>query len=102
MFGAATLARVCDLVVYVYILRSKKDRNFYTGCTTNLKKRLKEHNAGRVRSTSWRRPLELVYWESVATRSEAMKRERRLKRVGKVKKRALIGRFRKHARADIY
>ncbi len=90
------------MAVYVYILRSKKDRNFYTGCTANLKKRLNEHNAGRVRSTSWRRPLELVYWEAVATRSEAVRRERQLKRGGKVKKRAMIGRFRKHARADIY
>ena len=86
----------------VYILRSKKDKNFYTGYTANLKKRLKEHNAGRVRSTSWRRPLELVYWEAFKTRSEAMRRERQLKRVGKVKKRVLINRFRKHARADIY
>jgi len=90
------------LAVYVYILRSEKDRNFYTGCTVNLKKRLNEHNAGRVRSTSWRRPLELVYWEACKTRSEAMRRERQLKRIKKIKKRVLIAWFQKHARADIY
>lgn len=64
---------------YVYLLKSLKDEKFYTGQTTDLKNRLAQHNRGRVRSTKARRPFKLVYWESLETRSAAMKRERRLK-----------------------
>lgn len=83
---------------YVYILKSLTDKKFYTGCTANLEKRLKQHNSGRVRSTKARRPLELIYWEEFATRSEAMKRERRIKRIGRMEKRALVQEFQKHSR----
>jgi putative endonuclease len=48
---------------YVYVLRSGKDGWFYTGCTADLKKRLAEHNNGKGRSTSYRVPFELVYYE---------------------------------------
>lgn len=64
---------------FVYMLKSLKDGKFYIGCTSDLKKRLKQHNSGMVRSTKARRPFELVYWEPLGTRSEAMKRERQLK-----------------------
>jgi len=64
---------------YVYILRSLKDGNFYTGHTSDIKDRLARHNRGEVRSTKARRPFSLVYWEVFKTRSEAMKRERKLK-----------------------
>ena len=47
---------------YVYILQSQKDNNFYTGYTKDLKKRLKEHKSGDVKSTRNRRPLELIYY----------------------------------------
>jgi putative endonuclease len=78
---------------YVYILKSLKDGKFYTGCTADLKKRLKQHNGGMVRSTRARRPLKLVYWETFTTRSEAMRRERRLKRIGRAGKKALVKNF---------
>jgi putative endonuclease len=81
------------LPIYVYILKSLKDGKFYTGCTADLKKRLKQHNAGRARSTKARRPLKLVYWETLATRSEAMKRERRIKKIGRAGKKALVKDF---------
>ncbi|WP_420385396.1 GIY-YIG nuclease family protein [Roseivirga sp.] len=42
----------------VYILRCS-DGQFYTGCTSNLEARLKRHRNGEVKSTSYRRPLEL-------------------------------------------
>jgi len=64
---------------HVYFLMSLKDGKFYTGQTTDLKSRLAQHNRGRVRSTKARRPFKLVYWESLETRSAAMKRERKLK-----------------------
>jgi len=85
---------------YVYILKSLKDGKFYTGCTANLKKRLTQHNNGVVRSTKARRPLKLVYWETFATRSEAMRRERRLKGIGKAGKKRLFKEFKGNC-ADI-
>ena len=49
---------------YVYLLRSKKDKKYYTGCTKDLKRRLKEHNSGKEKSTKERRPFELIYYEA--------------------------------------
>jgi putative endonuclease len=86
---------------YVYILKSLKDGKFYTGCTADIEKRLAQHNNGMVRSTKARRPLKLVYWETFATRSEAMRRERRLKRIGRAEKKRLFNDFRGSC-ADIY
>ncbi len=48
----------------VHVLKSRKDHNLYTGSTNDLKKRLKEHNLGRVDSTIFRRHFELIYYES--------------------------------------
>jgi putative endonuclease len=64
---------------YVYILKSQKDGLLYIGQTGNLKKRLDTHNSGRVRSTRHRLPLELIYQEEFADRSQAIKREIELK-----------------------
>ena len=49
---------------YTYILQSKKDKQFYTGYTNDLKTRLKLHNAGKVESTKNRLPVELVFYEA--------------------------------------
>ena len=64
---------------YTYVLHSLKDDNLYTGYTSNLKERLKQHNEGEVRSTQYRRPLELVYFEACRTKSDALHREKYLK-----------------------
>ena len=64
---------------YVYILRSKKDNDFYTGYTENLETRFKEHNKGLVKATRNRRPLELIYYEAYKNRKDAIKREKFLK-----------------------
>lgn len=61
---------------YVYILQSIKDGNFYTGCTNDLKRRLKEHNEGRSFSTAPRRPFKLIYYEAHCNRVDAEERER--------------------------
>ncbi len=63
----------------VYILISKKDNKRYIGCTGDLKRRLLEHHSGRVKSTRYRRPLELIYTEEFGTKKEAVARERYLK-----------------------
>ena len=64
---------------WVYILRSKKDNDLYTGSTNDLRKRVKEHNSGAVRSTKFRRPFELIYYEAYKSEKDARKREQNLK-----------------------
>ena len=49
---------------YVYILKSEKDKKFYTGYTKNLKLRFEQHCNGKVGSTKNRRPLKLIYYEA--------------------------------------
>jgi putative endonuclease len=64
---------------YIYILLSLKDKKFYTGYTDNLKRRIEEHNTGKVESTKFRRPFELVYFEGCRNKSDALLREKYLK-----------------------
>lgn len=64
---------------YVYVLISEKDGLFYTGCTCDLKKRLNEHNEGKVLSTRDRIPLRLVYYEACLDKHDAYHREKYLK-----------------------
>ncbi len=79
---------------FVYILFSKKDHGLYVGHTSNLQKRLKEHNSGQVRSTSKRIPIVLIYKESFGTRRDAMKRERFLKSLyGSREKQKILKKF---------
>lgn len=63
----------------VYILFSEKDHLLYTGYTTNIERRLQEHNDGKTKSTSWRRPLKLVFCEFYLFEADARKREMYLK-----------------------
>ena len=55
------------------------DGKLYIGSTSNLVRRLKEHNSGRVESTKYRKPFKLVYAETYADETEARKREHNLK-----------------------
>lgn len=64
---------------YTYILKSKKDSQLYLGSATDLEKRFKEHNDGKVFSTKSRKPFELVYYEAYKSESDARKREASLK-----------------------
>jgi putative endonuclease len=64
---------------YVYILRSLKDRNLYIGLTSNLSKRVEQHNKGHERTTRSRRPFNLLHYEEFASRSAAREREKYFK-----------------------
>ncbi len=70
---------------YVYVLQAIDDKNeFYVGCTSDLKERVKSHNSGHNRSTKshqWK----VVYYEAWMTLSAARTREYRLKHCGKTK-----------------
>lgn len=68
-----------NMFCYTYVLQSKKDKNWYTGSTNNLRKRLKEHNAGKVRSTRGRGPFALIYYEACQEEKDARRREKYLK-----------------------
>lgn len=76
--------------VYTYILRCG-DGSLYTGWTNNLEKRVKTHNAGKGgKYTATRLPVELVYYETYATKQEAMSREYAIKQLSRKQKLKLI------------
>ena len=64
---------------YVYILYSKKSRNFYYGYTEDLQKRFKKHNKGEVKSTKPFLPWKLVFYSAFEDRDIAKKFEKYLK-----------------------
>ena len=69
---------------YVYILKSKKDNKLYIGYTGDLKKRLAEHKRGDSENTSYRLPVELIYYESYKNIDDAKDREKSFKKSGSV------------------
>lgn len=77
---------------FVYLVRCA-DGSIYAGITTNLARRLQEHNSGPrgARYTRARRPVTLVYSEVAASRSQAAQREWQIKRLTVAQKWALIG-----------
>jgi len=75
---------------YVYIIRCR-DGSLYTGSTTDVVRRLKEHNAKKGgHYTCVRTPVKLEYQEKYSTRSEALKREAQIKRCSRQKKLAIF------------
>jgi putative endonuclease len=64
---------------YTYVLLSERDGRMYTGSSSNLRARFRDHNAGRVTSTAHRRPLKLLYYEACPDAADARRRERFLK-----------------------
>lgn len=78
---------------FVYILRCA-DGSFYTGITTDVERRLEEHNASDrlgARYTRSRRPVSLAYFEEAPSRGEATKREAAIRRLGRAGKGVLCG-----------
>jgi len=69
------------MLYFTYILKSESTDSSYAGHTSNLEKRLAEHNQGKSLSTRYSRPWTLVYKEEYRTRSEAASRERYFKSV---------------------
>lgn len=75
---------------YVYVILCD-DGSFYTGYTKNVKSRLRLHMNGKgARYTRMHKPKELVYTEQFESRAEAMRREKRLKKLGHQQKRKLV------------
>lgn len=64
---------------FVYFLKSLKNHDLYIGSTEDVGKRLNRHNAGKIRSTQFNKPWQLLDYEVYNTRGEAVQRERFLK-----------------------
>jgi len=78
---------------FVYIIKCK-DGSFYTGITSNIERRIFEHN-NRIKSCLQKSkvPVELVYFELFADRIGAAKREKEIKGWSRKKKQGLIDKF---------
>ena len=75
---------------YCYILECA-DGTYYTGWTTDPKRRERQHNSGRgARYTKTRRPVKMVYLEPHPDRSVAQKREIKIKKLSRAQKEALV------------
>jgi len=64
---------------YIYVIKSESYGNRYVGSTSNVSKRVNEHNHGKCRYTKGRIPWKLVHSEEFTNRSDAMQREKFLK-----------------------
>ena len=80
-----------NMAFYCYILECS-DGTYYTGWSTDPERRLREHNNGAgARYTRSRRPVRLVYLEEMPDKSSALKRERAIKALPRLKKQKLVG-----------
>ena len=64
---------------YVYVLQSDSDGGLYIGYSSNLRRRLAEHQNGLAFATSYRGPWQLIYYEAYAGEEDARGREEFLK-----------------------
>jgi putative endonuclease len=64
---------------YVYILQSLKDNSLYIGYSTNVQKRLIEHNSGKSRYTNQHKPYILVGYIAFTKKQDAQRYEKYLK-----------------------
>ena len=64
---------------YVYVLYSKTKKKLYKGSTSDLKRRLREHNLGSVFSTQSGKPWSLIYYEAFINKTDARREELFLK-----------------------
>jgi len=81
---------MADANHYVYVVECN-DGTYYTGYTTDVERRITEHNDGTgARYTRGRRPVELVHVESFDTQSDAMQREYAIKQLRRSAKETLV------------
>ena len=66
---------------YLYILRLDNNQ-VYIGFANDLRKRLEEHNKGKVFTTSKYLPVRLVYYECYLSKKDAIRREKMIKKFG--------------------
>lgn len=64
---------------YTYVLQSDSSRRYYIGSTSDIRRRLKEHNSGKTKSTKNRGPFRVVYVKIQTTKEEAYRHEMKIK-----------------------
>ena len=65
---------------YVYLLENQDDKSWYTGFTSDLRQRVKEHKEGKGgRTTALKRHWKLIYYEAYLNKNDALGREKFLK-----------------------
>jgi putative endonuclease len=64
---------------FVYVIQSEKDGSTYIGYTEDLVRRIKEHNQGKTKSIKHKIPYKLIHTEEFDSKTEARKRELKLK-----------------------
>ncbi len=76
---------------YIYLLRCS-DQTIYCGYTTDIDRRVEEHNEGKIGAhyTKTRRPVELLYSEKFNSKREALQRELQIKKMTRQEKLKLI------------
>lgn len=99
------LVRVCDywgrkgseksepfafMAYYVYIIQSEVDKSFYKGFSENPAKRLLQHNEGATSGTRYLAPWKLIYVEEMLSKTDALVRERNLKKATRERILALL------------
>ncbi|MBX4197375.1 GIY-YIG nuclease family protein [Candidatus Saccharibacteria bacterium] len=67
---------------YLYLLHSSKNKEFYVGTTSDLKKRFYSHNQAKNIATKSGVPWRIVYYEAYSTKDDALRREQSLKYYG--------------------
>jgi len=76
---------------FVYAIKSDIDQRIYVGFTSNVNKRIKEHNSGKTRSTKGYRPWKLIFTEECQSRIEAREKEKYYKSgIGKEKLKDMV------------
>jgi putative endonuclease len=78
----AILEKKVLIMFYIYVLQSESDDGLYIGFSTDLRRRLKEHQEGKSFATSYRKPWRLIYYEVYLEEEDALGRERYLKSGG--------------------
>lgn len=64
---------------WLYILKNEETGRYYIGSTNDLERRIKQHSAGKTRTTKVLKTNKLVYTEQYDTLIEARNREKKLK-----------------------
>ncbi len=87
MPGGAGSGFAGDTFMYfVYVLQNISGGKLYIGASSDPKRRLIEHNAGKTVSTKPFIPYTLIYCEAYQSKTEALRRERQIKQSGKLRK----------------
>lgn len=67
---------------YVYVIQSESDMGLYIGMSSNLRRRVAEHQGGESKSTKGRGPWRLIYYQAYLEKEDALGREVFLKSGG--------------------